>query len=439
VGVRENGEDISIDPRDFIRPPFISCPKCGEAAFGVVAIQENRYFRRCKSCLYPSFSDGAAVYPLPSLKKRIIYLDQFAIIEMAKVLHPVLKMKRKGPHDEFWITLFRKLDSLIKLQLIICPYSEFHEEESLISKDYSIIKKMYEYLSYGIRFDSMDQIRKEQLYSHAQNWYKGDFRGELQLDIGRVFVGNIDGWLDRFFISSRLAEILRSKDEIKKNREERHNQFLRVFERWQEDKNKTFEEIFLEESNSYIITILEQLRSFYVRHLEILNGKRELSLEDILPDDSVEIVFYVIRALENAGVPEKESLSKSLQYFKSLSNKYVPFSRISSMLFSAIARKARSGQKELPSEGTITDVEMISTLLPYCDAMFIDKQCHSLLSEAPLCDEVDFETRLFSLNNKDEFLDYLEGIEHQVSQDHFEKVKEVYGEDWLIPNTSLFA
>ena len=79
---------FKFDPRDLISPPFIICPKCNQELFGVISIRNNSYSRRCKNCLYPVGTNRTADYYLPNLNKKVIYLDQFAISEMMKVLNP---------------------------------------------------------------------------------------------------------------------------------------------------------------------------------------------------------------------------------------------------------------------------------------------------------------------------------------------------------------
>ena len=125
-------KQITFDPRIFVNTPYIECPKCGSKAFGILSIYEDRYLRRCKNCLFPKANEKSAHTPLPRLKKKVIYIDQMAISNMMKILNPETKAYKKGSVDEFWFLLFNKLDYLSKLQLIICPDSEFHEEESLL-------------------------------------------------------------------------------------------------------------------------------------------------------------------------------------------------------------------------------------------------------------------------------------------------------------------
>jgi hypothetical protein len=164
---------IKFDPRLFVSPPYITCPKCGKKAFGVLTIASRHYSRRCKECLYPTSPEPAAVFTLPELHKRVIYIDQFAISEMMKSLNPKTKAHQKGALDDFWTALFERLDSLCKLQLAICPDSLYHMNESLLSPYYEPLKRMYELLSNGVTFYDKATIERFQIYDHAKNWILG--------------------------------------------------------------------------------------------------------------------------------------------------------------------------------------------------------------------------------------------------------------------------
>jgi hypothetical protein len=58
-----------------------------------------------------------------------------------------------------------------------------------------------------------------------------------------------------------------------------------------------------------------------------------------------------------------------------------------------------------------SDVTAIATYAPYVDAMFVDNECASLLSEQPLRGDLKFKAELFSLNSASAFLQYLAKIE----------------------------
>ena len=75
----------------------------------------------------------------------------------------------------------------------------------------------------------------------------------------------------------------------------------------------------------------------------------------------------------------------------------------------------------------VNDVKMISGYAPYVDAMFIDNECAALLSEEPLKSELKFKARIFSLNSKDDFLEYLRSIERDADPKILKSVRDVYG------------
>ena len=79
---------IRIDPRIFISNPYVTCPKCRKEGFGVLMIDGRHYTRRCRECWHTENID------LPPIRKKIIYIDQFAISGMMKVIRPQHESKK---------------------------------------------------------------------------------------------------------------------------------------------------------------------------------------------------------------------------------------------------------------------------------------------------------------------------------------------------------
>jgi hypothetical protein len=100
-------------------------------------------------------------------------------------------------------------------------------------------------------------------------------------------------------------------------------------------------------------------------------------------------------------------------------------------MFAAIAMRAAQGQKAPPDEGTTTDIETVAHLLPYCDAMFMDDGCRSLLLEVPKNLRPPETPKVFSTNIKAQFLDYLRLIRDSITAEHVAAIREVYGDDHL--------
>lgn len=428
---------IKFDPRIFISPPYIKCPKCGKDSFGILTIYNNHYCRRCRECSYPRGTEPVASYPLPELNKKIIYLDQFAISNMMKALNPQTKPYQKGTLDEFWVKLFKRLDSLCKLQLIICPDSGFHTDESILSPYFEPLKRMYELLSHGVSFYDHETIKRFQIYEHAINWISGKAGKELNLDVHSVVHRKINAWQDRLIISVNLQYGLDWIDDLRKTREKTHKGWNEVFKRWQSEKNKTFDDWFEEESTAFGKVTLQICLNYIKRSAKISTGHVEPTVNDIFSPPSFILIHSIHDAFRKVGIQDSDIWPKTVEYLTS-SLKDVPFIEISSMLYASLARKAAAGRKKPPNQGMANDIKIISVLLPYCDVMSIDNECHAYLKEQPLRDAIAYGTAVFSQNTKDEFLNYLDEIELKAPKEHLDKVNEVYGKSWREPYTMLY-
>jgi hypothetical protein len=108
-----------------------------------------------------------------------------------------------------------------------------------------------------------------------------------------------------------------------------------------------------------------------------------------------------------------------------------PFVKLQSLMFATLAMRAAHGQKEPPDEGTTTDINTVAHLVPYCDVMFVDNRCRSLLLDVPKGMRPPDTSKLFSLNIKEQFLDYLRSIRNGITAEHVAGIREVYGDDHL--------
>ena len=82
--------------------------------------------------------------------KKIVYLDQNVISNMTKVLDPdFLRREDLLKREPFWLAIYKKLHRLLRLQLIVCPASHFHEAESRLSGNPSFesLQRVYSSLS----------------------------------------------------------------------------------------------------------------------------------------------------------------------------------------------------------------------------------------------------------------------------------------------------
>lgn len=424
------------------KKPFVLCPRCNQLTYGVLSIHKDNYSRRCSNCWYPGRGKTGGPFPLPPLNKKIIYLDQFAVSNMMKSINPKTKAFQKGNVDSYWREFYERLDVLCRMQLILCPDSTAHTDESMLSPHFEDTKRLYEQLSHGSSFEPFHHVKQRQVCAHARDWIDGIEHRPDSFDPSALIHGRINSWHDHFFISSNQHWVHDMKEGKRNGLEAAHLRLTDVFKRWQSERGKSFDDWFREECLGFGKGVLRALGDHIKNMPELYSSIENGSCDnpfDLFGSLGVDFFIDVREAFIHKGLGDQDATIQTVQYFQSLSLQHIPFLRITSMLWAALARKAASGQTRPPSRGMEQDIETISVLLPYCNAMFIDKECHALLSEEPLCSEPKYGTNLYSLRNKDEFSEYLDRIEQSASEEHLAALEEVYGDRKPKPNTTLFS
>lgn len=422
---------ITVDPRDFISGPFRKCPKCGAEQFGVLMVSGNHYVRRCRerTCWYTQRIG------LPEIKKRIIYLDQFAISNMMKALNPDVRGHERATADPFWRELFEVLHVVCRLQLVVCPDSNEHRNESLLSPFYAPLKRMYELFSHGCSFRDSEAIRYQQVVTIAEAWIRSE-APEFNFNAQGISYGRLHEWQDRFIISTNIkyADLV---DGIRAERERVHEGLAKCFATWQKGK-PSFAPWFEEEITAWGPSIFHIYVNWVKQRVEMELGNRPFDFEAYMRPRCAGLIIGIEHVFQQAGVSEPDSVSKAGEFLVSRALTEAPFNRISASLFAVMAAKAAAGQKAPPNRGTAADVNIVSTLLPYCDALFVDNQCRALLSDIPQTHRLPYSTRIFSPNQGKEFLEYLKDIQDACTPEHMRLVEEVYGPGWKKPYVSIF-
>ena len=428
--------DQNSERKMMFRPPYTNCPYCGEKTFGVANIFENRYTRKCNSCSRPKGHERGGVFPLPAVKKKVIYLDQNAISDMMKSINPSTKAFKKGTVNEYWRILLGQLDTLVKMQLVICPYSSAHEDESATSPYFRPLKKLYEQLSHGLQFNRFHSIQMLQVCAHAGNWIRQTGAYQWYFDVRDIVPRKIDVWHEHFIISLHRNYIEKSAPALRASREGAGRTIESVWRRWQGETNRKFDDWYREEAAAYGRSTLKHYAE-YLKQLADIQAAGFPTIPNPLEEPlAVDSVIQVAHVFESAGHDQRDALQKTEDYFSSASLSEIPWIHISSCMCAALARRAASGRKKPPSRGFLQDIQIISTLLPYCDAIFLDKECHSIIEE--LKSHFDYPTKVFSLRNKEDFLEYLEGIEQSATEEQLCALEEVYGSRRPEPYLDMF-
>ena len=415
---------FAIDPRKFIVGPFGDCPKCGGGEYGTLSVSNNRHTRRCRACWYTATTE------LPPVQKKLIYVDQNALSNMAKELDPEWSARTRR-QDPFWLDLYDQLERLVKLQAIACPQSPIHEQEaSYDDRVEGVLDRLCHHLSAGVTFDFPEEIRARQLW-HAQEAY---MRGEapdwdaiLPED---VTDGRLDEWTDRMSIRANMGH-LESAEERRARRDALGDTMARIWEAYQRE-GWSFQEAYEREVRGIADASVEAYRRDLERQADLLSGKPIDDLMKLIPNSYSRLFTSTANRFGEAGLSEEDPKKQAVDFLYSEHALNTPQNQLGAMLFAALARRATNGQKRPPDRGTPNDFDMISSYLPYCDAIFVDDEMAQILSEEPLASEVEKHgTKVFSTRTRAEFLEYLKGVEDSLPQDHVERVVDTYGESWL--------
>ena len=389
--------------------------------------------RRCRDCGH------RRSHRLPELRKKIIYLDQFVISNLMKLDNPATKGHAAVSADAFWPELRDLLFQLGHLQAICCPDSHSHEEESRTSPFNADLKKTYERLSAGITFAQFDSIKSNQIGELAYAWAEGR-PPAFDFDPRRVLSGDPNGWSERYYIVTADNPFI-SDERLRQVRAAAHANIGRLFlEIWTKEK-QTFEYWYEFERTGfqgYLLTAIAKHGQERAEAVRSFRSGEEPSLDvldKILPSFAEQIakgIEEIMLSSKNGVVRAPETQGELVKsFFQQNRIADAPFVKLQSLMVAAMAMRAAQGQKDPPNRGTVTDIDTVAHLLPYCDAMFMDNGCRSLLLDVPSALRPADAGKMFSLNVKKEFLGYLRSIRDGISSEQAQAIRDVYGDGYV--------
>lgn len=422
--------EIRFDPRDLIGPPFIECAACHQMSFGVLQVAGTEYTRRCRECW------ATQRLPLWPVQKKVIYIDQFAVSNMMKSINVAMASHDRAKADPFWLELFEALERVCKLQLVACPYSGNHRNESLMVPYFVALKRMYEHLSHGVSFGDLDEIVSEQIAIALNAWLRNE-QPVYDFSPACVSSGGLHDYQDRLLISVEVTYPDEMVEGIRRFRDELHDSVARVFEFYQKSGHTDFEHWIQHERQQGSDSVLKAAQ-LYADRLRQMIASGTLDFNQLYRSRGFDHFQLIVGTLELAGVEPKEILGRVRDFVNSETYRDVPAHRISALMWAVIAHRASQGQKQPPNRGMSNDIDVVATLLPYCDAMFVDRECAALLGNIPKGYSLGYGTAVFSPASRTEFLEYLRRIEAEADPCVLSCVRNVYGDSWPTPFLSMY-
>lgn len=404
--------------RMFERAPFEKCPSCGSVTFGILSVGGSTLRRRCTKCRHARLS------VLPELSKKVVYLDQFAISEIFKVKSG-LRRPQAGA-QVFWEDVTAQVNRTYLLQQVIFPGSNIHRHETIVARFGNDLALAHEMLSGDVSFVNFQDVELAQTLKYAEAYLRKTGAPSVSFDVDEILDGDRNDWLPDLHISANM-DYGAFANEIRRHRDEMDANCARLWERWIAQK-PTFNDVLSHEINDFGNAKRGALRHAAERAKDALEARCDT--QEFLDQLSHPIMreFHQLKQFfKEAGIAESELASSVYGFWDWPENRTMPVNTISAYLFAGLARRLASGQKKLPSRGTMNDIRAISTYGPYVDAMFLDNECASLLSEEPLRSEINLTARIFSAKSGKAFLEYLRGFEAQTPDDVRRYAHEIYG------------
>jgi hypothetical protein len=372
---------------------------------------------------------------LPALRKKILYLDQFAISNLVKALDPSTKGHARTVADPFWAKLFQTLEIAAKMQLIVCPDSDEHRTESLVAPFYTNLKRIYEHFSNGVSFHDSRTIRRIQLVEIAERWLDGK-KPECKLDPDLVTRGELHGWQSPIGVSVTLPQPDEVSEEIRETRKRVHQEMQIAFEYWRSEK-LSFDERVTREAGHYGTKLLADILQWRDRVREAQFGLNSVEPRELYPTPAVEIFMALIATFRTKGLSEDEAQKKAFEFLRSDVPSAAPRRQLFGLLYAALAMRAQNGQVRAPNQGMATDISVIADLLPYCDAMFVDNAARALVEDIPKNRRPPYGCKVFSATVRTEFVAYLEQLVTAAPEEHRGIIQEVYGDDYIRPYNEI--
>lgn len=362
-----------------------ACPTCGQQSRRPIRLYGRTCVLQCDDCR------ARHALELPPLQKKIFYLDQNAVSNLAHTRSNT----GKSP-ESFWFELNQRLTRALHKQLVVCPISFSHQVESAVSPHFESFMRTAEHFAAGCSFQEFGTIREKQLKACFFANLKAEPTPSWRLQARDVIVGDTSGWVpipqDPFLwqMSEEQTSLLRTI------RQQAYADLTKVFKDWKSHPER-------------------RLADWFETELKPARKTYGALLLDIWQED--------VAAGTELGLRAPTTV---LDFVESNAFAEVPFLKISSWLYATAARKALHQEKP-PNRGFLGDVEFIACLLPYCDAIFVDRSCHAYLNELNSTRRLDLDTHVFSLANKDELIEYLYGLESTAPAEQLRIADQLYG------------
>lgn len=346
-----------------------------------------------------------------------------------------------------WKEIYEKIDTLLHYQLIICPYSSIHEDESVLANNthtqaYKPLESMYKHLGHGKHFPHTTEIERMQYY----NAFKAFLWTKINLPDWEIknLMEEFHEWSENIFISINTWFLEWNISDLDIEKNNIHSAIWEVYDNFWIKEKRSFNELYEFEMRAHG-KALYMWNARSIDHFDKVQ-KWLISVEAVMwsilwKESSIFHSFTDL--LSRAGVTEfLDQMTEIVNFLFKSDLSTVPFIRIQSALWAGIAELAFKNQlsKKQINAWMSNDVSAIAHYLPYCDAMLVDWVIQRVIEHKPVKEKIgNHKAEIFSWKSESlsSFSKYLDSLYFNMTIEHKELVERSYGKDFK-PYTTIY-
>lgn len=385
------------------------CPGCGgKDSFGNVSVHDY-VLRGCKHCRYQS------IVWLPSVRKKVIYLDQF-----------FFSGAMRGGDPRFTAAA-KRVKRMCHMQLLVAPFSSVHEDETHqwrghIGMTSAQLMEFIKNTSRGAKFKKDYEVEREQIFKAWSAFLNGQPPQYLVESEDAIRGGTLAEWDDYFRID--VGGYMRDVELKRRLREESVDELLKVLDKWKASTETFAEAVALE--------IRDSARQYVGSYLKLLQRYAAGDVTAVFDSPMVATVVEQMMHWLPSDQPLPERIARCIEFFQSQHFSEVPHEWLSSHMFATLKAMVQQGafsnrkvaRKRL--SGVFGDIKHISRFAPYCDAIVVDKFMADLVCRPTVGIDQRYGPMVFSLSNWEDLLTWLDRLEADMSEDHRRGIAAAY-------------
>lgn len=378
------------------------CFGCGaKQKFGNVDVYSNYVYRGCERCRYNE------KVPLPELKKKVLYLDQFFFSHAFRA------------NDPMFAEVAKRISKLTANQQLVVPFSSIHEDETHMWDRYVELMEFIKHTSRGHEFRPAYRIENDQLQDALHAWL---FNKPVKFEKADAIDDDIHVWDGYYRID--VGGYNRDRDLVRKGKAEAIGGLVDLFPSWRNSTNTFQQDVALEHKaaangyiNSYITYAKRMFSGDYAALLDspimskVVHGMQSQFPEEMDPKAKLERIVEFFSTKQFQSTPGQDIKSRM-------------FATLKMLVIQGAYKNRDSALKKL--SGFYFDVDHISTYAPYCDAILIDGPMHEIVGRKQVDLEKRYGVRVFSRNNLSDMLAWLNEIEAEMSDEHRQALAVAY-------------